>query len=253
MANRAVVSPLVLMQVTSIGNIGRARPSLADGAWPVRWGHREPCHLRDAGRLYRIRRKQVSTQRWCGRSDPIPSWLEYRGRHSGDESGRRLRVPKLELRSRPEAFEGGEKIPGLPRNGCLQRWITRPLGRLDRENKASAIQSMREIGERVRAHRLSIWILPEGTRSPDGRLQPFKKGSAHLALQTGLPVVPVVVHEEHRFWHNGLTVHPGYVCVELLPPVPTTHWGQDTIDVHLRSIEELFAVRLGAHASARQS
>ena len=48
--------------------------------------------------------------------------------------------------------------------------------------------------EIVRRHRLSIFMWPEGTRSRDGRLLPFKKGIVHMALQTGLPVVPVVVN-----------------------------------------------------------
>ncbi len=61
--------------------------------------------------------------------------------------------------------------------------------RIDRGHHTAAIASMRSLGDLVRRARLSIFITPEGTRSHDGRLLPFKKGLVHLALQTGLPVV----------------------------------------------------------------
>ena len=117
---------------------------------------------------------------------------------------------------------------------------------IDRGNIDSAIRSMRSIGEIVRSNHLSIWILPEGTRSPDGRLQSFKKGFAHLAIQTGLPIVPIVVHEGHRFWQRSLTVHPGCISVEVLPSITTKNWTVDTIEEHVRSIEEVFTATLAS-------
>jgi len=63
--------------------------------------------------------------------------------------------------------------------------------RIDRSNRGSAIEALKATATLVRNHGLGIWIWPEGTRSKDGKLRAFKKGFAHLALATGLPVVPV--------------------------------------------------------------
>lgn len=118
---------------------------------------------------------------------------------------------------------------------------------IDRGNRERAIHSMSAISKLVRSRGISVWILPESTRSRDGRLLPFKKGFAHIALETGLPIVPVVVHEGHRFWSRGLTVRPGRVCVEVLPPIPINDWTRDNLPRHIAEIEELFAAALAQH------
>ncbi|HET6233287.1 MAG TPA: lysophospholipid acyltransferase family protein, partial [Longimicrobiaceae bacterium] len=64
---------------------------------------------------------------------------------------------------------------------------------IDRSNRASAIQSLREAGQKIRHERGAVVIFPEGTRSRTGRLQPFKKGAFMLAVEAGVPVVPTVV------------------------------------------------------------
>ena len=61
-----------------------------------------------------------------------------------------------------------------------------------RENREAAIQSIRRAGEVMRQG-INMTVYPEGTRSPNGRLKPFKKGPFHLAIETGTPVVPVTM------------------------------------------------------------
>jgi len=113
--------------------------------------------------------------------------------------------------------------------------------RLDRGHRAAAIASMRSLSDLVRRNKLSIFISPEGTRSPDGRLQPFKKGLVHLALQTGLPVVPVVIHGAHRAWRkNSLSVRGGPIHVEVLPAVNTSGWSTRGTDDALEEIHAIF-------------
>lgn len=63
---------------------------------------------------------------------------------------------------------------------------------IDRSNRTRAIQSLRSAAEKVRAGR-PLLLYPEGTRSRDGSLQPFKKGAFHLALQAAVPVVPITL------------------------------------------------------------
>jgi len=118
---------------------------------------------------------------------------------------------------------------------------------LDRGRRQNAIKSMDAITALVQSDKLSVWILPEGTRSPDGVLKPFKKGFAHLALATRLPIVPVVMHDAHRFWPGGLTVRPGRLCVEILQPIPTDDWTPDGLSGHIAEVEGAFLKALAPH------
>jgi 1-acyl-sn-glycerol-3-phosphate acyltransferase len=63
---------------------------------------------------------------------------------------------------------------------------------VERQNREAAIQSIRVAGEVMRKG-INMMVFPEGTRSLDGHLLPFKKGPFHLALETGFPIVPVTM------------------------------------------------------------
>lgn len=68
----------------------------------------------------------------------------------------------------------------------------------------------------------SVMIYPEGTRSRDGMLQPLKKGGFHMAVGSGLPIVPVRVSGSCDIVAAGtLAIRPGTVTIELFPPIPT--------------------------------
>jgi len=112
--------------------------------------------------------------------------------------------------------------------------------RIDRSNRGSAIAALAKTADLVREHGLGIWIWPEGTRSKDGRLRAFKKGFAHLALATGLPVVPVVVSGAHRIWRkNSFLIHPGEVNVKVLPAIDTSRWTLETLDEHVAEVHRI--------------
>lgn len=64
---------------------------------------------------------------------------------------------------------------------------------IDRGDRAQAVEAMTRAGERMREEGLSLGLFPEGTRSPEGRLQPFKKGAFVLAIDTQTDLVPVAV------------------------------------------------------------
>jgi len=67
---------------------------------------------------------------------------------------------------------------------------------------------------------LHVTIFPEGTRSPDGRLLPFKQGAFFLAEATGAPMVPVVLQGTARMMHKGsLKIYSGEAVVRFLPAV----------------------------------
>jgi 1-acyl-sn-glycerol-3-phosphate acyltransferase len=67
---------------------------------------------------------------------------------------------------------------------------------------------------------LHITIFPEGTRSRDGKLLPFKKGAFFLAAETGAPMVPIIIHGTAKMMRKGsLKVYPGEAVVEFLPVI----------------------------------
>jgi 1-acyl-sn-glycerol-3-phosphate acyltransferase len=76
---------------------------------------------------------------------------------------------------------------------------------------------------RLTADGLSLIVFPEGTRSADGRVGRFKGGSFFLALESGLPVVPLsVVGSRHVMLKGRLATYPGHVRLIVHPPIDTT-------------------------------
>jgi 1-acyl-sn-glycerol-3-phosphate acyltransferase len=117
--------------------------------------------------------------------------------------------------------------------------------RIDRGDKGKAIAALDDTARLVKKHRLAIWIMPEGTRSKDGRLRPFKMGFVHLAIATGLPVVPVVLHGVHKNWVKGtLFVQPTTVDIEVLEPIKTDGWRVETAREHAEEVHARFVERL---------
>jgi 1-acyl-sn-glycerol-3-phosphate acyltransferase len=67
---------------------------------------------------------------------------------------------------------------------------------------------------------MHIFIFPEGTRSPDGNLLPFKKGAFFLAADTNAPMVPMVIQGTAQMLRKGsMKVFPGTATVRFLPAV----------------------------------
>lgn len=113
--------------------------------------------------------------------------------------------------------------------------------RIDRRQTASAVASMKKMATWVREDGLSIFIWPEGTRSRDGRLTRVKKGIVHLALQTGLPIQPMVTAGTHRAWPKGPPrVVPTTVHIHYPAPIDTTGWSADDVEGALAEIEAAF-------------
>ena len=117
--------------------------------------------------------------------------------------------------------------------------------RIDRSDRRRAVASLRELAGLVRTRGLSINIWPEGTRARDGHLLPLKKGIVHLALQTGLPIVPIVVSGAHKSWAKGsLSVKRTDIHVRVLPPVETSGWSAEAMEDHLRQLHATYAAAL---------
>ena len=118
---------------------------------------------------------------------------------------------------------------------------------IDRGNRQKAINSMNSVAGTLREYGISVCVFPEGTRSRDGRLQPFKKGAMHLALQAKCPIVPVVINGAHKIWgKTGYTivVDAEPIKIEFLPPVDTANWTVENLGLHTEQLHELFVQHL---------
>ena len=95
---------------------------------------------------------------------------------------------------------------------------------VDRSKQDSAIASLEKAIEAMRAGQ-SFLIYPEGTRSPDGRLQEFKKGAVVMAIKAGVPIVPIACSGAHRVMRKrSLEIHPGEILVEFLAPIDASRY-----------------------------
>jgi len=111
---------------------------------------------------------------------------------------------------------------------------------VDRADSKRAIEALRPAVEALRAG-TSLVIAPEGTRSPTPRLGRFKKGAFHMAMQAGVPIVPVVIRNAgDALPKNGLVVHPATIDVVVLPPIPTTEWTRDGLEREIESIRTAY-------------
>jgi len=101
---------------------------------------------------------------------------------------------------------------------------------VDRTNPEAAIASIEKTTEYLKGG-VSFLIYPEGTRSPDGRLLPFKRGSFVMAIKAGVPIVPVACAGAQRVMRKGeLRIHPGEIVVRFQPPIDASAYSLERRD-----------------------
>jgi 1-acyl-sn-glycerol-3-phosphate acyltransferase len=92
---------------------------------------------------------------------------------------------------------------------------------IDRKNGIAARRSIDEAGLRIRNGE-SVLIFPEGTRTRDGTLGPFKKGGFHLAAKAGVPIVPVALRGTRELMPRGsFLLRSGTIRAIVGEPIPT--------------------------------
>jgi 1-acyl-sn-glycerol-3-phosphate acyltransferase len=95
---------------------------------------------------------------------------------------------------------------------------------IDRSHGREAVQSLNDAAQRI-AEGSSVILFPEGTRSPDGRLQPFKTGAVMLAIKAGVEVVPVGFNGTYQALPKGkLLSRGGEVVLRIGTPLPTKNF-----------------------------
>ena len=112
---------------------------------------------------------------------------------------------------------------------------------IDRANRDSAVATFAGAVKQMKAESQSVWIFPEGTRSNsiEPEMLPFKKGFLHLAMQAGVPVVPIVVQNYSRIYSWKLkNFNAGTIKVKCLPPIDTNDLTAADVDRVTRQTRE---------------
>ncbi len=122
---------------------------------------------------------------------------------------------------------------------------------VDRSDPTQAHAALDTVVRRIREEKISLVISPEGTRTPSPTLYRFKKGAFHVAMQAGVPVVPVVIRNAGELmWRRSMVINPGVVDVCVLDPIPTDDWRAETLDAHVAQVRQLFTDTLDSWPGA---
>lgn len=186
------------------------------------------------------------------------------------------RAPRVFIANHVSWFDIPAMLDVLPHYGFVAK---RELGRIplfgaaaravgviyiDRENRKAAFGAYDDAAKKIREGQ-SVLVYPEGTRGSSYALRPFKKGPFVLAISSGAPIVPVVVHGTIAVNPRGeFRASPGTVHVQLLEPIPTeglTYDDRDALAERVRQrmaeclrteygVDPAIEIRLGASARA---
>ncbi|HEY3400162.1 MAG TPA: lysophospholipid acyltransferase family protein [Geothrix sp.] len=106
---------------------------------------------------------------------------------------------------------------------------------IDRGDRERAIQSIHDAAGQIRGGK-NVVIFPEGTRNRTGQMLPFKKGGFALAMDAGVPIVPMATVGGHQVLPSGsLRIHPGRYVVAMGEPVdPGAHTSRESLMAEVR-------------------
>jgi 1-acyl-sn-glycerol-3-phosphate acyltransferase len=142
---------------------------------------------------------------------------------------------RVALLAKKEVF----KIPILSKAIRLAKLV--PVDRADKEAAAESV----DVAIKYLREGLSFCVYPEGTRSRDGRLLPFKKGTFVMAIRAAVPIVPVSLAGTQRLMRKGdWTIHPGEVRVRFGKPVDAAKFSVDQRDELRKQVQDLVAAGL---------
>jgi 1-acyl-sn-glycerol-3-phosphate acyltransferase len=117
---------------------------------------------------------------------------------------------------------------------------------IDRKDPGRAVESLRRAAAWVREHPgFSFGIMPEGTRTLDGQLGPFKRGGFLMAIETGLDILPIVQNGAYAVARKGsLLIRPGRVEIAIEPAVPVAGYTKETVGELIDRVRRVFLDRL---------
>src|SRR2546428_6351087 len=117
---------------------------------------------------------------------------------------------------------------------------------IDRSNRERAVETLKIATERLRSG-ICFGVCPEGTRALPGEMLPFKKGAFHMAVQAGVPIVPIALKNSDMLMGKGTgEAWPGTIDMVMLPPVDTS-WvkSDEDLDALVRQVQNGIMDELG--------
>lgn len=133
-------------------------------------------------------------------------------------------------------------------------WACRATGTVlvDRKNPEAAIASLNAMKPKLKQG-ISLLIFPEGTRSPDGRLLPLKKGGFHIALELGIPILPVTSNGAGKVWPpRSWRILPGTIEYLIHPPIETKDYGPERLGELMDAVRQALLIGLEAPESDQE-
>jgi 1-acyl-sn-glycerol-3-phosphate acyltransferase len=123
---------------------------------------------------------------------------------------------------------------------------------IDREDTGGALGSLKKAAARI-AGGISIVVFPEGTRSIDGRLLPFKRGGFLLAAKTGTSIVPVTINGSHKILPKGAwRLRPGIVDVHVGEPLKMSKHRPGALRALAHQVQRIIEKRLAPDPGAAE-
>jgi 1-acyl-sn-glycerol-3-phosphate acyltransferase len=110
---------------------------------------------------------------------------------------------------------------------------------IDRSDRKSAIESLNQAAMIIR-NGVSVIIFPEGTRSRTRKIQPFKKGGFFLAVDSGVSIVPIIIHGTDQIMPTKkITIKPGNVTLEITKPIKSSNYTRKTKDDLIKKVRNI--------------
>src|SRR5438046_9592362 len=124
---------------------------------------------------------------------------------------------------------------------------------IDRSNRERAVETLKIATERLRSG-ICFGVCPEGTRARPGEMLPFKKGAFHVAVQAGVPIVPIALKNSDLLMGRGTgEAWPGTIEMIMFPPIETSSVASDEdLDRLVRRVQGVIMKELGVKQLTRR-
>ncbi len=124
---------------------------------------------------------------------------------------------------------------------------------IDRQNHEKALQSLDLAALRIRQGK-SVMTFPEGTRSRDGQIKPFKQGTFYLAIQSGAPIVPISIIGSGKIMpKRSLRIQPGLIKLVIDKPIDTRNYTLENRQALIQKVRDIIIQNYNAHKDPETS
>ncbi len=121
---------------------------------------------------------------------------------------------------------------------------------IDREGTRKTVEAMNEAAQRIQEG-MSVVVFPEGSRSPDGSIQPFKKGGFTLAIKSRVPIIPISITGSREVMPKGKwTTFPGEILIRIDDPIETQDYSLKDRKFLMEKVKQIISKNLKVISSS---